>query len=195
MIAYLKGEITFKCPTHMYIECKGVGYLVNISLATYSALEGQKQTTVFTHLSIREDAHVLYGFATEEEKEMFLHLLSVSGIGGNTARLILSSITIQELRNAILTENEVVIRAIKGIGPKSAKRLILELKDKVVKTGSESESKILQPTSGKFSDEALAALVMLGFSKPVAEKAIQKVVAQQNPTGVEDLIKKCLQIL
>lgn len=195
MIAYLKGEITFKCPTHMYVECHGVGYLVNISLSTYSALEGQKQTTVFTHLAIREDAHVLYGFATEEEKEMFLHLISVSGIGGNTARLILSSISIQELRNAILTENEVVIRAIKGIGPKSAKRLILELKDKVVKTGVDSETKVQQVASGKFSDEALAALVMLGFSKPIAEKAIQKVVTQQAPTGVEDLIKKCLQIL
>lgn len=195
MIAYLKGEITFRCPTHMYIECSGVGYLVNISLATYSVLENEKQTKIFTYLLVREDAHILYGFATEEEKEMFLHLLSVSGVGGNTARLILSSISIQELRNAILTENEVVIRAIKGIGPKSAKRLILELKDKVVKLGNETEGVHSPVSSGQFSEEALAALVMLGFAKNTAEKALQKVMSQQSPVSVEDLIKKCLQIL
>jgi Holliday junction DNA helicase RuvA len=179
----------------MYIECSGVGYLVNISLATYSVLENEKQTKIYTYLLVREDAHILYGFATEEEKEMFLHLLSVSGVGGNTARLILSSISIQELKNAILTENEVVIRAIKGIGPKSAKRLILELKDKVVKLGSGTEGVQGPISSGQFSEEALAALVMLGFAKNTAEKALQKIMAQQSPVSVEDLIKKCLQIL
>lgn len=196
MIAYLKGDITFRCPTHIYIECAGVGYFVNISLATYSAIENQKEAKILTHLMVREDAHTLYGFVTEEEKEMFLHLLSVSGIGGNTARLILSSISIQELRNAILTDNEVVIRAIKGIGPKSAKRLILELKDKVAKSSAENSSNLAASvTSYKFSEEALAALVMLGFSKNIAEKTIQKVESQQTVVSVEDLIKKCLQIL
>ncbi len=192
MIAYLKGEITFKSPTQVYIECSGVGYLVNISLQTYSKLEDKKKIKLFTHLYVREDAQILFGFFEEEEKAMFLLLISISGIGPNLGRLILSSMTTKELKKAIIYEEVSLIQTIKGIGPKSAKRLVLELKDKVTL----EDDHLLPSGNTAYSDEALAALSMLGFPKQKSEQAIRRVLSS-NPdvNSVEELIKMSLKNL
>ena len=128
MFAYLYGKITLKTPTHIYLDCNGVAYFVHISLNTFSQLENMENATLFTHLVVREDAHILYGFYTEEEKNMFLYLISVSGVGPNTARLVLSSLSVQEFQKAIIQEDVRLIQSIKGIGPKSAQRLIFNRK-------------------------------------------------------------------
>lgn len=197
MIAYLDGKITYKTPTHIYLECNGVGYLVNISLATYSGIEKAKEVKLFTHLVVREDAHVLYGFFTEEEKAMFLHLTSVSGVGPNTARLVLSSMSTHELQRAIIQGDVRLIQSIKGIGPKSAQRLILELKDKLQKEPKpEGMDNQLQGSNTVMTDEALAALSMLGFQRVHAERAILKSMKDNlQIQSVEELIKLSLKNL
>lgn len=198
MYAYLNGKITLKTPTHVYLDCNGIAFFVNITLHTFSQLEQNSTVKLFTHLVVREDAHILYGFISEEEKDMFLHLIAVSGVGPNTARLVLSSLTVQEFQKAIIQEDVRLIQSIKGIGPKSAQRLILELKDKLKKSPSSEgmEATLLQSHSSVMSDEALAALTMLGFQKPQAEKAITKVWKDNgNVQTVEELIKLSLKNL
>lgn len=198
MIAYLNGKITYKTPTHVYVECNGVAYFVNISLNTFSQIENAENVKLFTHLVVREDAHTLFGFFSEEEKNMFLHLISVSGVGPNTARLVLSSMSTAEFQKAIIQEDVRLIQSIKGIGPKAAQRLILELKDKLKKSSIQDGIDISQTYGNRsvMTDEALAALTMLGFQKAQAEKAVQKVMKDnQQVQSVEELIKLSLKNL
>ncbi len=198
MIAYLNGKITYKTPTHVYVECNGVAYFVNISLNTFSQIENVENVKLFTHLVVREDAHTLFGFFSEEEKNMFLHLISVSGVGPNTARLVLSSMSTTEFQKAIIQEDVRLIQSIKGIGPKAAQRLILELKDKLKKSSIQDGIDISQTYGIRsvMTDEALAALTMLGFQKAQAEKAVQKVMKDnQQVQSVEELIKLSLKNL
>jgi len=198
MFAYLNGKITYKTPTHVYLECNGVAYFVNISLNTFSQIENEENVKLFTHLVVREDAHTLFGFFSEEEKNMFLHLISVSGVGPNTARLVLSSMSTAEFQKAIIQDDVRLIQSIKGIGPKAAQRLILELKDKLKKVSVQEGIDIAQTYGSRsvMTDEALAALAMLGFQKAQAEKAVQKVMKDnQQVQSVEELIKLSLKNL
>ncbi len=199
MFAYLKGKITYKTPTHVYLECNGVAYFVNISLTTFSQIENAEDVKLYTHLVVREDAHTLYGFFSEEEKNMFLHLISVSGVGPNTARLVLSSMSTHEFQKAIIQEDVRLIQSIKGIGPKSAQRLILELKDKLKKSPLQDGMDVSVLHNGHstvMTEEALAALGMLGFQKASAEKAVQKALKDNHQIqSVEELIKMSLKNL
>jgi len=195
MYAYLKGKLTFKSPTMVYIECGGVGYQVNITLFTYSDVEREEEAKLFTYLHVREDAMLLYGFSSLVERDMFMLLISVSGIGTNTARLILSSMTTNDLARAIINEEVSLIQTIKGIGPKSAKRLVLELKDKVGSMDSGESVEVVTGSGEQIIEEAVAAMTMLGFTKQQSEKAIRK-VWQTNPVkSVEELIKLTLKNL
>jgi len=195
MYAYLKGKLTFKSPTMVYIECGGVGYQVNITLFTYSDVEREEEAKLSTYLHVREDAMLLYGFSSLVERDMFMLLISVSGIGTNTARLILSSMTTNDLARAIINEEVSLIQTIKGIGPKSAKRLVLELKDKVGSMDSGESVEVVTGSGEQIIEEAVAAMTMLGFTKQQSEKAIRK-VWQTNPVkSVEELIKLTLKNL
>ncbi|KQB99549.1 Holliday junction branch migration protein RuvA [Pedobacter sp. Hv1] len=192
MFAYIDGKLTFKCPTYIVVEAGGVGYHINISLNTYSALGAEERCKIYTWLHVKEDAHTLYGFADEGERRLFLHLISVSGIGPTTCRMMLSSITPVEIQNAIIKADVTLIQQIKGIGAKSAQRIILELQDKLKKEGP--DTLISMPQHNTTKDEALSALIMLGFGKQVAEKAIDNAVkkADQDLT-VEQMIKIALK--
>lgn len=194
MFAYIDGKLTFKCPTYVVVEAGGVGYHINISLNTYSALANTERCKIYTWLHVKEDAHTLYGFADEGERRLFLHLISVSGIGPTTCRMMLSSITPVEIQNAIIKADVVLIQQIKGIGAKSAQRIVLELQDKLKKEGP--DSLISMPSHNTTRDEALSALIMLGFGKQVAEKAIDNAIknAGQDLT-VEQMIKVALKNL
>ncbi len=196
MIAYIQGKLTYKSPTCVYVEAHGVGYELHISLHTYEAVESLQETKLYTYLKIAEDAHQLYGFATLEEKEIFLHLISVNGVGAGTARLMLSSLNTNEIEKAIVGGNVSLIQSIKGIGPKTAQRVILELKDKVGK-GLEKTMQIPNISSSlSFSSEALAALAVLGFPKLTAEKAMAKAIKDKpDMQSVEELIKMSLKNL
>lgn len=191
MIAHLNGRLIEKNPTNIIVECNGVGYFVLISLNTFSALGNEESIKIFTKLIIREDAHVLYGFATTEERTMFEQLISVSGIGPNTAMIMLSSLVPEEIAHAIQVEDVKTIQGIKGIGAKTAQRVIVDLKDKMLKLNFSTENMFVQNNTNRF--DALTALVSLGFDKKAAEKAIDK-VAQGDDT-VEKLIKEALKIL
>jgi Holliday junction DNA helicase RuvA len=194
MYAYIEGKIAFRCPTHLIIETGGVGYHIHISLNTYSALPETEKCKVYTWLHVKEDAHTLYGFSDEGERRLFLHLISVSGIGPNTARMILSSITPAEIQAAIVKGEVALIQRIKGIGPKSAQRIILELQDKLKKEGP--DTLITMPARNTAKDEALEALIMLGFVRNVAEKAIEKALKSTDENlAVEQLIKVALKSL
>lgn len=198
MYAYLKGKLTYKSPTLVYIECGGVGFQVNITLQTYSEIEKLEETILYTQQIVREDGHFLYGFYTEDEKNTFNHLISVSGIGPNTARLMLSSLSVQELTNAIIYEDVRLIQSVKGVGPKSAQRVIIELRDKVKKETylQSSEVGIIANSKSEIFSEAIAALSMLGFAKNQSEKAIQTVLKiNPNINTTEDLIKQSLKNL
>jgi Holliday junction DNA helicase RuvA len=194
MYAYIDGKLSFKCPTYVVIEAGGVGYHINISLNTFSSIQDQERCKLYTWLHVKEDAHTLYGFAEEGERRLFLHLISVSGIGPNTGRMMLSSITPQEIQQAIVNGDVPLIQRIKGIGPKSAQRLILELKDKLKREGYDSLISI--PKNHTVKDEALSALIMLGFAKNAAEKALDQAINQSNGSlTVEALIKIALKSL
>ena len=194
MYAYIDGKLSFKCPTYVVLEAGGVGYQVHISLHTFSQIPDQERCKLYTWLHVKEDAHTLYGFADEGERRLFLHLISVSGIGPNTGRMILSSITPQEIQAAIVKGDVPLIQRIKGIGPKSAQRLILELQDKLKKEGH--DSLISMPQHHTIKDEALSALVMLGFAKNAAEKALDQAINAGNESlTVEALIKIALKSL
>lgn len=194
MYAYIDGKLAFKGPTYVVIEANGVGYQINISLNTYSKLPATERCKLYTWLHVKEDAHTLYGFADEGEKRLFLHLISVSGIGPGTGRMILSSITPDEIQAAIVKGDVPQIQRIKGIGPKSAQRLILELQDKLKKEGIETLTAAPQYYTAK--DEALSALIMLGFAKNLAEKTLDQIIKSSSESlSVEQLIKTALKSL
>jgi Holliday junction DNA helicase RuvA len=195
MIDYIKGEIIELTPTDMVVECYGIGYSILISVQTYSALEGKKNATVYIHHYLREDEELYYGFATKDERSMFRLLIGVSGVGAATARMMLSSLTVEEIQNAILSEDVNRIKSVKGIGLKSAQRMILELKDKVVKGEQTDMSALFAQTTNKASEEATTALIMLGFTKANVTKAVNAVLKDDPTASVETIIRKSLQRL
>ncbi|CAG0958934.1 Holliday junction ATP-dependent DNA helicase RuvA [Flavobacteriales bacterium] len=194
MIAYIEGKIFEKTPTYVIINCAGVGYLVNISLNTFSKLPGNDLCKLHTHLIVREDAHLLYGFAEKSEKELFLQLISVSGVGAATAILILSSLSAAEIKNAIISKDVNLLKSIKGIGTKSAERIIIDLRDKLMK-GDHFSPQIINAQNNTSKEEALSALVMLGFSKIQTEKVVNQIIASNTEASVEEIIKKALKAL
>lgn len=195
MIAYIKGKIAFKNPTFVIVEAGGIGYHIRISLYTYAKIEKEETISLLTHLQVKEDAHTLYGFADESERSLFRLLISVSGIGPATAQIALSSLNADELRSAIISEDVNTFKQVKGIGPKTAKRIILDLKDKVLKDSGQSSTLISQQDNTA-RDEALSALVALGFSKPQTQRAINRILRQQGQfNSAEDLIKVALKEL
>ena len=191
MIAHINGKLVEKNPTTLIIECNGLGYEVKISLNTFSAIGSEEAVKVYTQFIVREDAQLLYGFATKEEREMFNHLISVSGIGPNTAMIMLSSLVPEEIAHAIQVEDVRTIQSIKGIGVKTAQRVIIDLKDKMVKMSFSAQISSAGHNPNRF--DALTALVSLGFDKKNAEKAIEKV--SQGDESVEQIIKGVLKIL
>ncbi len=194
MFAYLNGIVSELNPTIVVIECAGVGYQVHISLQTYGILKQGEQVKLLVHQIVREDAHLLFGFSSEEERRVFRYLISVNGVGANTALLILSSMSISELISGIAQGDENLLKRIKGIGAKTAQRLIVELKDKVLKEPSAFDK--VGSSYNTTRQEALSALVVLGFSKPNAEKALDKIIQRSgNHHRVEDLIREALKIL
>jgi len=200
MYAYLRGKITVLQPATAIIECHGVGFQVHISLITYSKLQNTENALIYTHLHIKEDSHSIWGFYDELEREIFLHLISVSGIGPNTARMTLNYISPEELQHAILTENVALIQSVKGIGPKTAKRLILELKDKIGKSATislniASMAVVDGMPSSRVRVEAVSALVALGFARQIAEQQVMKVMKGNEAIKVEEVIKLTLKNL
>lgn len=194
MYAYIDGKLVFKCPTYVILEAGGIGYHLNISLNTYSSLKDQEKCKLYVWLHVKEDGHTLYGFADEGEKRLFLHLISVNGIGPGTGRMMLSSISPIEIEEAIVKGDINQIKRIKGIGPKSAQRLIIELQDKLKKDGTGTLISI--PLNNTAKDEALSALVMLGFVKNNAEKAVDAAVRSTDKIlSVEEIIKISLKSL
>lgn len=192
MFDYISGSISTLTPTHVVVDNGGIGYLLAISLQTYSSIDGKKDVKLFVHQVIRDDAHLLYGFYSLEERDMFLSLLSVSGVGASIARLIISSLSVAELQNAIATENVNVIKQVKGIGLKTAQRIVVDLKDKISKISADSSQNFvgLNNTS---KQEALSALVMLGFAKNAAEKTLDQIIKTEGGMEVEQLIKHALK--
>ena len=195
MIEYIKGTLEDLTPTDAVVECHGIGYKILISLQTFSQLENKKDVTVYIHHYLREDEELFYGFGTKDERELFRLLIGVSGIGAATARMMLSSLTSDEIRNAIIAEDINRIKSIKGIGLKSAQRLILELKDKIVKGEGSNFDAILKAQTNADAEEAAIALQNLGFTKPNISKAIQAILKQTPDAKVEDIIKAALKML
>lgn len=198
MIEYLKGELAELTPAMAVIDCNGVGYAANISLNTYAAIQGKKECKLYIHEAIREDAYVLFGFADKQERELFLLLISVSGIGGNTARMILSALSPSELINVISNENANLLKTVKGIGLKTAQRIIVELKDKI-KTNSMAStsgmSTLITPESSHVQDEAVSALTMLGFAQAASQKVVLAILKEEPNAQVEQVIKLALKRL
>jgi len=193
MFEYIKGTLIEKNPAYCIIESGGVGFFINISLTTYGQVQHLEQCKLLLHQVIREDAQLLFGFFTLQERELFRQLITVSGIGANTGRMILSSLKPDELRSTIAAGNTAVLQGIKGIGLKTAQRIIVELKDKVSRTGHPEEIVFLQNNTIK--DEALSALITLGFSKNAVEKVITGILLSDKTITLEDLIKKALKQL
>ncbi|PHQ61940.1 MAG: Holliday junction branch migration protein RuvA [Maribacter sp.] len=193
MIHHLKGKLIEKNPTHVIIECGGVGYFVNISLHTFSKIADAENINLFTHLQIKEDSHTLFGFSEKSEREIFRLLLSVSGIGSSIARTMLSSLAPAQIRNAIAIGDAHTIQGIKGIGAKTAQRVILDLKDKILKINDIEEVSHFSNNTNK--DEALSALEVLGFVRRQAEKAVDKVLSQDSSLSAENIIKLALKNL
>ena len=197
MIEYIKGELTELTPALATLEAAGVGYGLNISLNTYTAIQGKKEAKLYVYESIREDAYVLYGFVNKKEREMFELLISVSGVGPNTARMMLSSMSVSELCNAISTGNERVVKGIKGIGKMTAKRIIVDLRDKIVALGIADEipagGTMATPVNNAVRDEAVAALTMLGFSPAPTQKVVVAILQEQPDAPVEQVVKLALK--
>ncbi|MCL2027702.1 MAG: Holliday junction branch migration protein RuvA [Bacteroidales bacterium] len=196
MFAYIEGKVSELTPTYVVIDCGGVGYLIHISLHTYAAIKDLPQAKIFTHHLVREDAHLLHGFSHENERKLFLHLISVSGVGANTARVMQSSMSPEELTDAILSGNVNKLQSVKGIGAKTAQRVIVDLRDKMAKEDWEtavlSNEKISANTA---KDEALSALVMLGFNRANVEKTLQSILKINSELSSELLIKEALRML
>ncbi len=194
MYEYISGKLAEIAPTYAVVEAAGIGYYINISLQTFSRLEGAQSAHLYLHFIVREDAQILYGFATKIERELFRQLISVSGVGGNTARMILSTYSSDELRNIIATENAVLLKNVKGLGLKTAQKIIVELSGKMLELGGEKFSdKAVAVGGNEIYDETVAALVMLGFAKTASEKVV-KAVIQESPTiQVEDAVRQALR--
>ena len=190
MITHVKGRLIEKNPAYVVIDCNGIGYLLRVSLHTYSQIGDSESCMLYSHLSIKEDAHTLYGFADREERELFRHLISVSGVGPNTAQMILSSLSPIDAQQAILSENVALLKSVKGIGGKTAQRIILDLKDKLAKQGVVVDQSFTQHNTTR--EEALSALTMLGFSKNAIEKVIDMEL-QEGALEVEELVKRVLK--
>jgi Holliday junction DNA helicase RuvA len=196
MYAYLKGDITFKSPAFITLEVNGIGFHVNIPLSTYTAIEGQERTTIYTHLIVKEDSHTLFGFATQTERYMFVQLIGVTGVGATTAQLILSSMTVDEVRAAVIGEQAHVLQRVKGIGAKTAKQIILDLKSKLTKEAPDGMAVLLPAVDNAIREEALSALIALGFNRIAVQKALNQVMKDNASAGkVEDLIKAALKAL
>lgn len=193
MIDYIKGTITQVTPTFLTIETGGVGYFINISLTTFSKLEGKSEYKILVHEVIREDAHLLFGFSDREEREIFRLLISVTGVGASTARMMLSSLSPGELEKAIIGSDVNVLKSVKGIGLKTAQRIIVDLKDKLGKQSGTGEIFALADNTRR--DEALSALVMLGFAKGAVSKVLEKIIREEKDLTVEDMIKRALKNL
>lgn len=194
MIAFIEGEIAEINPAYVIINCNGVGYMLQISLNTFSAIQNKKQVRLHSEFIVREDAQTLYGFITDDERTMFRHLISVNGVGPNTARMILSSMTVDELSLAIVSNDVAALQSVKGIGAKSAQRIVLDLKDKLEKQGVVATENIT-PANNTIRQEALSALVMLGYNKIAAQKTLNQII-KNNPNAsasVEQLIKEALK--
>lgn len=193
MFEYIKGAVASLKPSHIIVEANSIGYFITISLNSYTQLHGQENVKLFLHQVIREDAHQLFGFATEAERELFRMLISVNGIGSNTAIMMFSSLSPDEISHAILNENVNLLKSIKGIGIKTAQRVIIDLKDKVGK--SPISEQFVASADNTLRVEALSALVMLGFAKKPAEKEVEKILAAQPNLSVENVIKLALKSL
>lgn len=194
MIEFIEGRVSEITPTHIVVEANGIGYFMHISLHAYEKFRDQKSLKVLTHLAVKEDSHTLFGFYNATERDIFRQLISVSGVGTATARMILSSLNQKEIIGAILNGNVALLKSIKGIGPKAAQRLILELQDKMGKLNDGNMYETVLPTSS--TTEAVDALMALGFGRMIAEKTVLKVrSAHGNETSTEDLIKKSLKLL
>jgi len=194
MIDYIKGNITELNPTYAVVETAGIGYFINIALPVYSVLDGQPTCKLYVYEAIREDAHTLYGFLNQTDRQLFLMLISVSGIGANTARMIMSSYAVPEIQQMIATGNAAALSSIKGIGAKTAQRIIVDLKDKIIKLNVVSDINLPQQhTSNEIRDEAVSALVMLGFAANVSQKAVDGILRLQSDIKVEQLIKLALK--
>lgn len=191
MIDYIKGEITEISPTHVVLEANGLGYFVNISLPTYSYLSDKSSTKLLVYEAIREDAYILYGFLSALERELFLQLLSVSGVGANTARMIMNSLSVDEIKEVILSENVAILKSVKGIGLKTAERIIVDLKGKVLRIAGSDLS--LPMIDNSVKTEALSALVMLGFNQQASLKVVEKLLKESPELKVEQLIKLALK--
>lgn len=193
MITYIKGVLTFKNPTFVVIETGGIGYHVNISLHTYAQIEKSEQVRLLTHLQIKEDSHTLYGFADEAERKLFRLLISVSGVGPATAQIALSSLTPDQLRAAIIGEDVATFKSVKGVGPKTAKRIILDLKDKVLKDSGETPI-LTTPQDNTMRTEALSALLALGFGRSQVQRVLNRIIREQGKVeSAENLIKHALR--
>lgn len=195
MIEYIKGEIAELNPSFVVVENNGIGYLVHISLTTYAQLQGKPTCKIFIYEAIREDAHVLYGFDKKEERNVFLQLISVSGVGANTARVILSSLSVNEIQEAIEAGNEAPLKGVKGIGLKTAQRIIVDLKGKLAVSDSSVKSLIQAPEQNTMKKEAVSALVMLGFPSAISQKVVDKILVDNAEMRIEELIKKALKLM
>lgn len=197
MIEYIKGELTELTPALATVEAGGVGYGLNISLNTYSAIQGKKEAKLYVYEAIREDAHILYGFVNKKERELFVQLISVSGVGTNTARMVLSSMSPAELCNCISTGNERMMKSIKGIGLKTAQRIIVDLRDKIVALGIAEEipagGAMEAPVNNEVKDEAVSALTMLGFAPAPSQKVVVQILQEQPDAPVEVVVKLALK--
>jgi len=195
MLDYIKGEIVELTPASVVVETGGLGYVAHISLNTYSALSGLKSCKLYVYESIREDAHQLFGFMEKRERELFLHLISVSGVGANTARMVLSSIAVYELEGIIASGNATALKTVKGIGTKTAERIIIDLRDKIKVSAYSTPSSTLQVVSGEAAKEAISALTMLGFNLLASQKVVAKIVKDNPAFPVEEIIKYALKML
>lgn len=197
MIEYIKGELTELTPAFATVEAAGVGYGLNISLSTYSAIQGKKEVKLYVYEAIREDAYILYGFVSKKEREMFQLLITVSGVGTNTARMMLSSMSPAELCNCISTNNERMIKSVKGIGLKTAQRIIVDLRDKIVALGIADEIPVggamQAPVNNAVKDEAVSALTMLGFAPAPSQKVVVQILQEQPDAPVEVVVKLALK--
>ena len=197
MIDYIKGELTELTPALAVVEAAGVGYAMNISLNTYSSIQGKKDVKLYAYEAIREDSHLLFGFVSKKERELFLLLITVSGVGPNTARMVLSSMSPSELCNSISTGNEKLIKGVKGIGLKTAQRIIVDLRDKIVTLGIAEEipvgGSVQAPVNNQVKDEAVSALTMLGFSPAPSQKVVVSILKERPDAHVEEVIKLALK--
>ena len=197
MIEYIKGELTELTPALATVEAAGVGYGLNISLNTYTSIQGKKEVKLYVYEAIREDAYVLYGFLNKKEREMFLLLITVNGVGANTARMMLSGMSVAELCNAISTGNARLIQSIKGIGKMTAQRIIVDLRDKIVSLGIADEipagGSVQAPVNNAVRDEAVSALTMLGFAPAPSQKVVVQILQEQPDAPVEQVVKLALK--